>query len=167
MEMERLLQLAESNDLAAPAEVIAGLGSPNWRIRYAAAVAAERCGTPAVVQALLATLRAEAKAPLYSQRDEMTDDESILEAWRRRGRVRQAIYFTFAALGARAAAGIPDAAQSATDQGEDYCVRMAACHALGALGGPVALQALRQAVNDAEFCTLTEARRNLRNLENK
>lgn len=158
--------------------LVARLGHADWRVRVAAAVALEELAAPAAEPALLAALRAEDAAPVYSQPDGFGGapagadkiftinfppgtTEEQKECWCRRGRVKQAVIWALAALPSVSPAASALLQGYATNQGEDYMVRAAACRALGRVGGAAAAAVLEVASNDGEWCTANEARKSL------
>jgi HEAT repeat protein len=176
--LESCAVLGQARDAASLVTLRDCLAHPNWRVRYAAAVALGDRRDAAAVPALLAMLAGEDAAPLYTQRGDLASapagasmpvqlqvppgvTEETLEAWRRRGRLKQAACLALGAIGAAALPALPVLQRYAVDQGEDYAVRAAACHALGQLGAPASLPVLHQAAQDGEWCTRTEARKAL------
>ena len=93
---------------------------------------------------------------------EATEEE--MEAWKCRGRVRQAALFALGDLGPAASGDLLAEAQRRIlgflDE-TDAAVRMAAARALGRLGDPDSLRVLERLQDDPEWCTRTEARKAL------
>jgi len=180
--MEECLRWAAEGDRQAVPELIQRLSHPDWRVRYAAAVALGDMRAAEAVPALLAVLAEEDKAPLFSQArsfgggpagspaareaDEIlrTTPVETLEAWRRRGRLKQAVCLALAEIGPAAYEAVPFLRRYAVDQNQDYAVRAAACHALGRIAAAANRDVLIQASQDEEWCTRTEARKALRRL---
>ncbi|MCX7935590.1 MAG: HEAT repeat domain-containing protein [Planctomycetota bacterium] len=178
--MEECLQLASTRGAGAVAEIKQRLSHPDWRVRYAAAVALGDRRAAEAVPELLAALAAEDAAPLFSQPrslgggpagspaarevDEIlrATPPEVLEAWRRRGRLKQAICLALAEIGPAAKEAMPILRRYAVDQSQDYAVRAAACHALGRIAPEANRDVLLQASQDEEWCTRTEARKALR-----
>lgn len=178
LELETCARLATGTDAESAAQLRQRLGHEDWRVRYAAAVALGDRREATAVADLLATLDIEDAAPLYSQKDEIAgahagSNETLglllppgvttatLDAWRRRGRIKQAVCLALGEIGSAAAPALPRLQRYATDQHEDYAVRAAACKALGLIKSPASRPCLDQAVNDPEWCTKTEARKAL------
>ena len=165
-----------TRDEAAFAKTVALLEDENWRVRYAAAVALGDRRDARTVDALVQTLRRENKAPLFSQPKlegsapagsnipfEVTfsagTTEPVKEAWRRRGRLVQAVCFALGDIGTATPAVLELLHRYATDQGCDYTVRAAATKALGQIGQPESLPILEEATKDEEWCTACEGRK--------
>lgn len=177
--MEKCLRLGASHSRAAAGRLEAMLADADWRVRYAAAVALGDLGSEGSVPALMAALRREDQRPLYSQKEDLAggpagsparmrrsevlarQSEETLEAWRCRGRVKQAVCFALAEMGAAAVEALPMLSKYAVDQGEDYAVRAAACRAIGLIGPAQCAAVLEQACQDGEWCTKTSARKAL------
>ncbi len=152
----------------------------DWRVRYAAAVAMGRTGDRSYLQTLAALLEREDGRPLYDQprasfpgsHDDTRMAEQILavhevfereagdferEAWKCRGRVKQACLFAIGDIGF--------ADESLRRKVEAYLVetddvvRMAAARALGRIGDAGSLSALEPLLDVPEFCSRTEARK--------
>ena len=154
--------------------LLRALADPAWEVRFAAAVALGDRPDPAAIDGLLGALREEDAAPLFTQKGEIIahagstrptavdvpDDPAIRDAWRRRGRIKQAACL---ALGNTK----PDPRvlevlhRYAVDISQDYMVRAAACKALGQIASPASKAVLERAVDDEEWCTKTEAMRAL------
>lgn len=180
--MEECLRWAAERGAAAARDLQARLAHSDWRVRYAAAVALGDLRAAEAVPALLKALKAEDEAPLFSQprslgggsagspaareADEIlrTTPPEVLEAWRRRGRLKQAICLALAEIGEAAQEAVPILRRYAVDQGQDYAVRAAACHALGRIAAEDNRDILTQASQDEEWCTRTEARKALQRL---
>lgn len=178
---EACLRLGTQTDAASLATLLAHLQHPDWRVRYAAAVAlGERpADAAAMVAPLVALLAAEAAAPLYTQPGDFAGmsagcphavtlrlpadaDEPTLAAWRRRGRVQQAALLTLGGCGLAARVALPVLHHYATAASVDALVRTAACEALGRLAQPDSRPTLTHAASDDEWCTRTTATKALR-----
>lgn len=166
--MEKCLKTDQSEPL------IESLHDADWRVRYAAAIALGDRREPAAVSALLEVLAEEDAAPLYAQPEvsgsalagdpgsfaiQFPDGttESDVEAYRRRGRLKQAVCLALGSIGVAESAAVSTLSRYATDAGEDYTVRAAACKALGQLASQKAVPSLQKASGDEEWCTRTEA----------
>jgi len=151
-----------------------------WEVRYSAAVALGDLRDPAAVDGLLALLKGEDAAPLFSQPGECMGSagstlasspdlpqsvaNETLEAWRRRGRVKQAACFALGSIAKPDPRVLEVLHRYALDTAQDYMVRAAACKALGQIASPESRAALQAAANDEEWCTKTEARKALKAL---
>ena len=82
---------------------------------------------------------------------------ATIEAWHRRGRVKQAVCTTFGLIGAADPRVLAVLQRYAVDQAQDYAVRAAANKALGLIGDRASLPAVTQATADQEWCTKREA----------
>lgn len=159
----------------------------DWRVRYAAAVAIGRAGDPRRLPLLSRMLEIEDARPLYRQPParfinssddtrmaeqigpievifDQPYDEFHLEAWRCRGRVRQAILFAVAELGATDAGLRVRLEDLLRDPAEDYPVKAAAARALAAVGDAASLPALEAARQIDEWCTQVEAAKAIRSI---
>jgi HEAT repeat protein len=159
----------------------AALADADWRVRYAAVVAAGDMRAGVLVPALVEVLRQEDAAPLYSQDGEIAGgpagantpmkarsegiDEATLDAWRRRGRLKQAVLWALNDIGQSTPGIRASLHKYAVDQREDYAVRAAACRALRVLGNASSVAVLEQAAKDDEWCTNCEAKKSLRVLK--
>ena len=160
----------------------------DWRVRYAAAVAlgfrprgeiAVAMGFRPSAEAIAPLMEAvdrEDAAPLFSQAGELGEipagantpysitfpdgaTEETIEAWRRRGRLKQAVILTLGRIGLPDPGVLQRLHRYALDQAQDYSVRAAANKALGQIADPSSLPIVRQAMNDEETCTVMEATR--------
>ena len=179
--MEDCARLAHGTADAARPGWRAGLADPDWRVRYASIGAIEDLADAQAIPALLALLSAEDAEPLYGQRGhtwgigageprgrvQLPADlpEATRRAWERRGRLKQAACFALGAIGRADPAVLAALHRYAVDAAEDYLVRAAANHALGCIASPASRAVLKQATRDEEWCTATEARKALRQLE--
>ncbi len=176
--MERCARLAGKSDDSSLHELFDLLADKEWRVRYAAAVALGDRKDRRAVGPLVAALRAEDAAPLFSQKDDIGGcpagypfafelkfpDGMTAEtraAWERRGRVKQVACLALGAIGAADAAAVERLHSYATDQTHDPEVRAAAAKALGLIGDPSSKPVLEKAANDFEWCTKTEAAKGL------
>ncbi|HUW35217.1 MAG TPA: HEAT repeat domain-containing protein [Planctomycetota bacterium] len=148
-----------------------------WEVRYSAAVGLGDLRDAAAIDGLLALLKEEDAAPLFTQPGEcfgtagstvapspdlpQATAKETLEAWRRRGRVKQAACFALGAIGKADPRVLDVLHRYAVDTAQDYMVRAAACKALGQLASPASKSVLEAAANDEEWCTKTEARKAL------
>jgi HEAT repeat protein len=179
--IESCQTLARQPGSDATNSLIALLAHPEWRVRYAAAIAVGDRRDEAALPALLALLDDEDAAPLFSQPEDFGSGPAgtnlpidmrlpagttpaTREAWRRRGRIKQAVSLALGQLGLADARVVERLSRHATDQAQDYAVRAAACKALGQLAAPASRPYLTQASSDEEWCTKTEAAKALRNL---
>jgi len=159
-------------------DVIALLQDADWHVTMVAAVALGDRADAKAVPAFLALLQREDEAPLFSQTEDYssapagatftkgpqlpanTPHETAM-AWERRGRLKQSIIWSLAAIGVSDMALLKKLQGYAVDQKQDYMVRAASCRALGILKDSSSRAALEQATNDAEWCTMTEAKKAL------
>lgn len=155
---------------------------PNWRVRYAAAVSMGETRSTDWLPSLKAMLRHEATRDLYTQPPAVftnaSDDtrmaeivgpidvhfdsaptEKMLEDWRCRGRVKQAILFAIHEIGVADKELLELINHCITRESEDYPVKAAAARALGAVGNEDSLPILKIAEAVDEWCTQTEARK--------
>ena len=159
-DIETCVKAGQVADADSERMLIGQLCHADWRVRYAAAIALGERKSAVAVPALAAVLEEENKAPIYSQKEDLAglpagsnrspagripDGVTLdtAEAWRRRGRLKQAVCLALAAIG----------------QSEDYGVRAASCKALGLIRDPSSLEILKAASDDQEWCTATEARK--------
>lgn len=179
--MEFCIAASDSKDEKSLDETIAFLSDGNWRVRYAAAVALGDRRAPRAVDALLEELKKEVREPIFSQPPleggahagsnspfsvkfpEGTTEETK-EAWRRRGRLLQAIFLSLGSIGVSSSAVLEVLHRYATDQNLDYGVRAAACKALGQIASKESLPFLEKAADDEEWCTKTEASKALKTI---
>ena len=80
-------------------------------------------------------------------------------AWERRGRIKQAACLALGCIGQPEPRVLECLHRYATDQGQDYAVRAAACKALGLIHSPLSRPIVEQATADLEWCTKTEAQK--------
>ncbi len=159
--------------------IVAFLSDGSWRVRYAAAVALGDRRDPKAVEPLLKALQKEIGEPLFSQppleggahagsnspfsvKFPEGTTEDTKEAWRRRGRLLQAICLALGSIGISSPEVLEILHRLATDQGCDYGVRAAACKALGQIASKDSIPILEKAAADEEWCTKTEAKKALR-----
>jgi HEAT repeat protein len=178
-------QFARMDALMRPGTTVAqlcdALADDDWQVRYTAAVALGDRADAGAIDTLLAALMREDAAPLYAQPREFASlpaggnarpvcdfpagtTQETLDAWHRRGRVKQAIVTTLGLIGAADPRVLAVLQRYAVDQAEDYAVRAAANKALGLIGDPSALAAVTQATADQEWCTRCEATKALARL---
>ncbi|WP_308635440.1 HEAT repeat domain-containing protein [Paenibacillus silvisoli] len=153
---------------------------PEWRVRYAAAVAIGERQDADYGDTLEAMLAIEDARPLFTQ--PVTEfvgvngdtslaeqvkpfqvvfpvpaDEATQEAWKTRGRVKQAILFAVYAIGTANERLIDRLHGYIRDAGQDATVKAAAVRALGKVGGPNSLPFCKEAAAYDEWCTRVEA----------
>jgi HEAT repeat protein len=157
----------------------------DWRVRYAAAVAMGESGDTRWLPRLHALMQVEAGRPLYSQPAVLEfvgshDDtrmaeqiiateavfdraypESVKEAWRCRGRVRQACLLAVHAIGAATPELLDLIHDLLADPDEDHSVKAAGAKALARVGDRRSIPALQQALEFDEWCLQVEARKTL------
>lgn len=152
----------------------------DWRIRYAAAVAIGFKKDKSLLLLLQQMLDIEAKRPLYSQpktefigvegdtslAEQITPftvvfpyevDADTQEAWKCRGRVKQAILFAIYEIGEAHRSMIEQIEHLVMDEQEDAPVRAAAVRALGRVGNSTSLACCEYAATIDEWCTRVEA----------
>ena len=148
-----------------------------WEVRYSAAVGLGDLRAPAAIDGLLALLKEEDAAPLFTQPGEcfgiagstvapspdlpQAVTKETLDAWRRRGRVKQAACFALGSIGKADPRVLDVLHRYAVDTAQDYMVRAPACKALGQIASPASKSVLEAAANDEETCTKLEARKAL------
>jgi len=160
----------------------------DWRIRYAAALAMAQHPDAQWLPLLARMLEIEARRPLYTQPparfsrgtgdtrmaeqigpiDVFFDadyDKDTLDAWRCRGRVRQAVLFAIAAIGSADDALLDVLHGYIFDPHEDFTVKAASARALGMIGDPRSIPALREAQVFDEWCTNREATKALQRMQ--
>lgn len=172
--IEQCTNLASSQAHDAEEALLSLLRDEEWRVRYAAAVAAGDRRNAEFVGPLVELLAEEDAAPLYKQPEVEAGGhagatevrrpsfppgttEAMMAAWQRRGRIKQAVCLALGQIGDSSDATLSSLHRYATDQSEDYTVRAAACLALGQIAAPQSAPFLQQATKDEEFCTSTEA----------
>ena len=160
----------------------------NWRVRYAAAIAIGESRDPKWEPTLESMLAHEDTRPLYAQppalfpgkpvdQTRMAEhigpieavfdreyDERTLEAWRCRGRVKQAILYALYDIGTASESFISRLHAYLDEANEDFCVIAAAARALGKLGSQQSLDYLEKILSIDEWCTTTEARKSIEKL---
>jgi len=176
--IEQCAELGSARDAASLVALTGRLKDPEWRVRFAAAVALGDRADEAALGPLVETLFAEDAAPLYTQQSDMggapagaprsgtlafpagTTDE-VRAAWQRRGRIKQAVAIALGAIGRADSRALEILHRYVTDPKEDYAVRAAACKALGMIRSGESRPWLERAAQDSEWCTSTEARKAL------
>ncbi|MBM7786194.1 HEAT repeat domain-containing protein [Tenggerimyces flavus] len=175
--------------LADPEALRANCRHPDWRVRYACAVAMGECGDAAWLPLLYEVLVAENARQLYSQprvrefvgsyddtrmaeqliRTEAVFDreypEELKEDWRCRGRVRQACLFAVYAIGSATSELVAEIHRVLADPSEDSVVMAAGAMVLGKVGDRSSVPYLEQAMRLDEWCLRVEARKALAALE--
>lgn len=178
--MERLL-----TDTDALAD---GWEDPRWEVRYAAAIAMGETGDPRWLPVLLRLMAIEDGRDLYSQprvlgfagsyddtrmaeqlivTEAIFDQEypqDLLDAWRCRGRVRQACILAVHAIGSADDTWRAQLHRLLHDPDEDFVVKTASAKALSRVGVPESVPHLRFALGLDEWCLNVEARKALRAL---
>lgn len=172
--MEQCAEIGLNRDVRGLPVLFGALAHTDWRVRYAAAVALGDVPDASSIEPLLKALAIEDAAPLYSQPPlsaggsagapggtlpvfpEGTTEDQI-EAWRRRGRLKQALCLALGAIAHGSPAVLAALHRYATDGAEDYLVRASACKALGLIGDLSSREFLSKAANDEEWCTAKEA----------
>ena len=173
--------------LADPHHIPEAAVHADWRVRYAAALAMAQDPMPRWLPFLQRMLEIESERQLYAQPAvrfsvgtgdtrmaeqigpiEVLFDaeyaEATKEAWRCRGRVRQAVLFAIAAIGT-----CDDELREMLhgflrDPDEDFAVKAATARALGMIGHPDSVPFLHMAVAVDEWCTNREARKALQRM---
>lgn len=163
-------------------DAVAAAGHDDWRVRYAAAVALGETRDARHLRLLAEMLRCEHARDLYSQppaeythgtgdtrmaeeiapvvvRFDHAYSEDAMQAWRCRGRVKQAVLFAVHAIGTADDELLAQIHACITRTGEDYPVKAAAARALGVAGTAASLPVLHVALAVDEWCTQTEARK--------
>ncbi len=172
--MEQCAEIGMSRAVKELPVLWAALAHADWRVRYAAAVALGDVPDASSVEPLLAALAIEDAASLYSQPPlaaggsagapggsqptfpEGTTEDQI-EAWRRRGRLKQALCLALGEVANDSPGVLAALHRLAVDDGEDYLVRASACKALGKIASPASRDVLTVAAKDEEWCTAKEA----------
>ncbi|RAP74596.1 HEAT repeat domain-containing protein [Paenibacillus montanisoli] len=153
---------------------------PEWRVRFAAAVAIGERQDADYIDALEEMLAIEDARPLFTQPvtefvgvDGDTSlaeqvkpfqvvfpvpaDEATQEAWKTRGRVKQAVLFAIYSIGEANERLIDKLHGYIQDANQDATVKAAAVRALGKVGGPSSLPYCKEAAAYDEWCTRVEA----------
>jgi HEAT repeat protein len=153
----------------------------DWRVRYAAAVAMGESGDPRWLPQLGELLAMEDGRDLYGQprvlgftnsfddtrmAEQLIATEAIfdqeypedrMDAWRCRGRVRQAALLAVDAIGTATPELIQLIHDVLEDPDEDFSVKAAGAKALGRVGDALSLPALERALEFDEWCLQVEA----------
>lgn len=171
-----------------PNQITVASTHPDWRIRYAAAIAIAQSPDPVWLATLHHMLDIEAERPLYTQPPvrfsqgngdtRMAEqigpidvffaadyDDATKEAWRCRGRVRQAVLFAIAAIGQADDALLDVLHGYLYDPHEDFAVKAATARALGVIANPRSIPALQEAQAFDEWCTNREATNALQRMQ--
>lgn len=183
--MESCFVSVQDSGCGATEHLLRKLKHRDWRVRFAAVVAMEQCPDATFVPHLLQLLRKEDASPLYaipanfkagtwagSVLAEAVEYPSgaareEIEAWRRRGRLKQCACFALSAIGVSTPEAIAQLEKYAVDSSEDHIVRAAACRALGFLGNSGSRAALEKAATDEEWCTRFEAAKALNHIKER
>lgn len=174
--------------LTDPAALDAHWDHEDWRVRYAAAVAMGESGDARWLPRLRDLMEIEAGRELYSQpavqefvgsyddtrmaeqiiATEAVFDrdypESVMEAWRCRGRVRQACLLAVHAIGSATPELVDLIHTLLEDPDEDHSVKAAGAKALARVGDRRSIPALERALEFDEWCLQVEARKTLATL---
>ena len=179
--LERCAEAGRLADDASLTELLALLQDPEWRVRYAAAVALGDRRDARAVAPLVACLAAEDAAPLFTQKTDIGSSPAgypfdfkaefppdltpeTRACWERRGRVKQAASLALGAIGKTAPEILAHLHRYVTDPSHDPEVRAAAAKALGLIGDPTSRPHIEKATQDFEWCTRTEAQTALRRI---
>lgn len=162
---------------------------PDWRVRYAAAVAMGETGDGKWIDTLYAMLKYEDTRELYTQPrvlgfENSYDDtrmaeqlvpikeifdqdypEDLKEDWRCRDRVKQACLFAVGDIGKVSGEMLAYLHATLQRQGEDYAVCAATARALGTVGHKGSIPYLEKALQIDEWCVQTEARKAIKRLK--
>jgi HEAT repeat protein len=158
---------------------------PDWRVRYACAVAMGETGSARWLPDLLEMLVAENARSLYSQprvsgfvgsyddtrmAEQLISTEPIFDReysdelkddWRCRGRVRQACLFAVHSIGAATPELLSEIHRIVGDLDDDKTVLAAAARALAVVGDESSIPLLERAHSLDEWCLAVEAGRAL------
>lgn len=161
---------------------------PDWRVRYAAAVAMGEDGDPRWLPVLAQLWDVEAGRDLYGQPrvlgftgsyDDTRMAEQIIateavfdqeypedrkEDWRCRGRVKQAVVLAVHAIGAATPDWLDRLHMILVEPGEDFSVKAAAAKALSRVGEQRSIPALQASLRFDEWCLQVEAHKALASL---
>jgi len=150
-----------------PDELSAALDDHNWQVQQAALQAVGMRRVREAVPSILRLLERQDQLGLYGAPEPWSldgaPDPATRDAWRCRFRVKQAACHALGAIGrthgdgAVGADAVERLASYARSREEDFCVRAAACQALGRMQAAAARDALLDASRDEEWCTATEA----------
>ncbi len=162
---------------------------PDWRVRYAAAVAVGERGDANGLYLLEEIVKGERARPLYSQpsvRFENAPDDTAmaemigpiravfdreyddftLQAWQCRGRVLQAAYFAYAKLG-KESAFLDEEMFRLLGEDEDDAVVSAGYVAFAACGGKKTYDKLMQIGESKHYCAALERKKALQILRER
>ncbi len=172
-----------------PKSIAKHINNPDWRVRYAAAVAIGELRDKKYLPLLCNLLRSEGERPLYTQPavlgyENSYDDtrmaeqlvpikeifdkeypEDMREAWRCRGRVRQACIFAIRDVGKATDEVLKLLHTFLIDPKEDYAVKAASAMALGSVGHDGSIPYLEKLMELDEWCCQCEAKKALRRLK--
>lgn len=158
-----------------PEDLIAALDDHNWQAQQAALQAIGRRRVREAVPSILRLLERQDRLDIYGAPEHLNldgaPDPATRDTWRCRFRVKQAACHALGAIGlvhgdaAVGAAAVERLASYARSRAEDFCVRAAACQALGRMRAAAARDALLAASRDEEWCTATEAAKALAAIE--
>ena len=166
---------------------------PDWRVRYAAAVAIGEHGDPAEAPYLEKMLHIEDQRSLYDQPNvDLVDprdktplsrlaerigpaeaafpaeySDEVKEAWKCRGRVKFACAKAVVKLGYATEETRELFRKYLMDEDEAYNVKAAVAHALSVIGTEEDIPALETALRYDEWCTQTEAKKAIRAIRNR
>lgn len=174
--------------LTRPEKIEEYVKHPDWRVRYAAAVAMGETGDEKWNDTLLGMLEYEDTRSLYTQPavsgfENSYDDtrmaeqlvpikeifdqdysEELKEDWRCRGRVKQACLFAVKEMGRVSDELLAYMHRLLQKPGEDYAVCAAAARALGYVGHKGSIPYLEKALQIDEWCVQTEAKKAIRRI---
>ena len=175
--------------LSQPEKIEQYVNHPDWRVRYAAAVAMGETKDEKWIDTLLAMLKYEDTRSLYTQPavlgfENSYDDtrmaeqlvpikeifdrdysEELKEDWRCRGRVKHACLFAIRDIGKVSDELLAYMHTILQKPGEDYAVCAATARALGYVGHKGSIPYLEKALQIDEWCVQTEAKKAIRRIK--